>query len=215
MCNVRTFNNVDSLCRALEESPCDLLISDFFLGKNMTFADILSTNVKLSQLPTLIVSSFYDRLLIEQIEKVRQVQFLCKDSSTIDYKKAIAYTLNEGLNSQVSIDNEPSQVDFVFVKSGSKLKKIEIHDIWHIVVSGNYLDVYYGNRRKVALRSTLNDFLRKLPDQFIKANQGEVINIKYITEIDLKNSSILLKNDIEVPLSRKHRKMFLAKYQLK
>ncbi len=211
--NLQTFSEPKDVLTAFEESHFDLLFSDFYLGGNFTFADLFNNSLFISNTPTIIISSFYDQSVLDQILQIKPLQFLSKTCSEFEMTKAIAMAMQQQSHNIIRQSKEKHSA--IFVRSGSKLKRVIISEIWHIKVSNNYLEIIYSNRSKVAIRSTLNDFLKKLPDNFIKANQSEAVNMYQIKEIDIKNSLVVLLNDTEIALSRNFRRLFIDKFQFK
>ncbi len=102
--------------------------------------------------------------------------------------------------------------DFIFVKYKREIRKLAVIDIEYMVVDGKYL-VLHADQKKYLIRSTLNDFLKKLPENFIKVHQAYIINLRFLESIQL-DEGILKIGTVDIPFSRNYKKDLLNAYYM-
>ena len=102
--------------------------------------------------------------------------------------------------------------EFVLVKTGKFLKKITIDQIEYISVYGKYLKII-SEATPYLVRSSLNDFAAKLPENFIKIHQSYIININFVQSINVDENMVNLKT-IQIPFARAFKKLLLSKYYI-
>jgi DNA-binding LytR/AlgR family response regulator len=63
------------------------------------------------------------------------------------------------------------------------------------------------------VRSSLNDFAAKLPENFIKIHQSYIINIDFVQSINVDENIVSVKT-AQIPFARAFKKMLLSKYYI-
>jgi DNA-binding LytR/AlgR family response regulator len=88
---------------------------------------------------------------------------------------------------------------YIFVKTDSKLEKVNFADILFAEAMENYVAIYLADR-KLIVHSTLKGLLESLPqNDFIQPHKSYVININSIKSIE---GNILHLDRYEVPVSK-------------
>lgn len=173
----------------LNDNLPDLIILDHYLDEGKTSIDFISKLNKNINVPIIILSTFFNEETLEKIKKIHPIDFLSKTCSDFELNKSIEIAL---INSEINSKNEKIK-EYIFIKIGNNLKKIELKDIEMVEVDGKYLNIY-ANQKKYLINSTLNDFNKKLPEYFIKCHQSFIININYVDFINVRENKIILKN---------------------
>ena len=97
----------------------------------------------------------------------------------------------------------------VFIWQDRVLKKINPDDIHCLVTVGNYTNIFVAPDKRVMVRCTLNNALKKLPaGEFIKTNRSYAVSIYYIQEVARDHVKI---EGIDIPLSKRYYKPLIAK----
>ncbi len=113
----------------------------------------------------------------------------------IDIEKAIKYIASENKN-------------YIVVSSKSMIKKIDIDDICYIEVSSHILKIVTTNE-EILIRDRIKKYDDILKDYcFARCDNSYLVNLRYCTNVDLKNSTVSIKN-IVLPISRAKKKSFL------
>ncbi len=192
----------------LDKQLPDLLLTDFYLDRGRTGLDLIKDKLLNSDVPIIILSTFYNESVFDEILKIRPIDFLSKSCSEFELKKAIELAVSK----YQSRSKDPAIKDYFFVRIGKLMQKIAMEDVEMIEVEGKYLNVFTSQKSYV-LRSGLNDFERRLPEHFIKVHQSYLVNMKFVESVDVENQIIRLKS-CQAPFSRNFRKTFLSSYYL-
>lgn len=192
----------------LEGYVPDLVIIDYYLDKNQTGTDLINEYLLNKSVPVIFISSFYSADVFKNIIDLAPMDFIPKNISEFDLEKSITLAI---IKRKELIQNSKLK-DYIFVKSTKEIKKLAVNDIEYITVDGKYL-ILYSNTKKFLIRSTLNDFAKKLPENFIKVHQAYIINLKYLESILVDESTVKLETAI-IPFSRNFKKDLFNSYYL-
>ncbi|HUN16047.1 MAG TPA: response regulator transcription factor [Saprospiraceae bacterium] len=206
--NLRLANTYNEDISSLMESLPDIIITDYYLDHNKTALDIFK-NVNVSfPTPIIIISSYFNHEVLDQIKEIHPIDFLSKNVSEFELDKTIMLSCNK---LEKIAKNSPLH-EFVLVKTGKFLKKITIDQIEYISVYGKYLKII-SEATPYLVRSSLNDFAAKLPENFIKIHQSYIININFVQSINVDENMVNLKT-IQIPFARAFKKLLLSKYYI-
>lgn len=207
----QNLNIVDTFKKAIEyldiHTP-DIIILDYYLDQTHTGVDVVKESLINKDIPVIFISSFYGGDIFKEIVGVAATDFLAKNVSEFDLEKSIKL----GLAKKMSQSQTGKLKDFIFVKHGKDIRKLAVADIEYIAVDGKYLTLY-ADEKKFLIRSTLNGFLKMLPDNFIKVHQAYIINLKYLDTIQVEEG-ILKITKASVPFSRNHKKELFSAYYM-
>lgn len=79
---------------------------------------------------------------------------------------------------------------------------INISEVMYLKSDKNYIDAVSIGGGSFRFRAALKDVYEQLADYgFIYAIRGYVVNCRFIDKLDKKRNSILLKNDLELPMT--------------
>ncbi len=172
--------NADEALDMVDTLKPDLLFLDISMPEKNGF-DFLE---ELTHSPEVIFVTAYDRYAIKAFEtnaldyilkpvkQERLQQAIEKASKQIEERIARAGNNNLTGNSQV------------FIKDGDKCYFVRIADIFLLESAGNYVKVYFENKKPL-LHKSLNLLEEKLPqDMFFRVNRQQMINLNYIQNIE-------------------------------
>ena len=203
---IRIASTIKEAIDCIYDQTPDLIITDFFLENGKTALDIFRGLQISFPIPTIVISTYYNHDVLNQIKEINLVDFLPKNASDFEIEKSIVLNLNRNDHiHKLSILNE-----FFLVKSGRYLKKIVIDNIEYITVDGKYLKIF-SDGSFYMIRSTLNDFITRLPSNFIKMHQSYIVNMNFIQSVNLDENVVNFKNG-QAPFSRTFKKLLLSKY---
>ena len=206
--NLRLANSFSEATNSLMESMPDIIITDYYLDHNKTALDIFK-NVNMNYpTPIIIISSYFNHEVLNQIQEIHPIDFLSKNVSEFELDKTIMLSCNK---LEKIAKNTPLH-EFVLVKTGKFLKKITINNIEYISVYGKYLKII-SDGSPYLVRSSLNDFAAKLPENFIKIHQSYIINIDFVQSINVDENIVSVKT-AQIPFAQAFKKMLLSKYYI-
>jgi DNA-binding LytR/AlgR family response regulator len=206
--NVKCINNYKDACILLETYMPDLVILDYYLDKGHTGVDLIKEHLLNQNVPVIFVSTFYGKDVFDEILDVVPVDFIPKNVSDFELEKVIRLATAKKKEKSA---NEKLK-DFIFVRYGREIKKINVMEIEYISVDGKYLTLHVSGK-KYLIRSTLNDFIKKLPSSFIKIHQAYIINLRYMESIQVDEGLVKI-GGVTVPFSRNHKKDLFNAYYL-
>lgn len=188
------------------DSTPDIVLIDYYLDRGKTGLDFVEEYLLNASVPVVMLSTFYNDTVFDQIMKLKPMEFLSKSCSEFELRKAIELSFAK----QEENPRDGVLKDFFFVKIGKLIRKVEVSEIEMIEVDGKYLTVS-AEGTSFPVRSTLQQFIRKLPTNFVQVHQSFVVNLRFIQSIDLEDNSIALKTT-KALLSRSFKKSFLNSY---
>jgi hypothetical protein len=107
-------------------------------------------------------------------------------------------------------ENIDLQKDFISVKSGNTLHRLNINDILYLESDGNYVK-YHLKNRSVMTRDSLSNIEKTLPvTDFIRSHKSFIISIKNTSSISYDTDTL---NNKEVPIGRAFRDNVLKRFK--
>jgi len=110
-----------------------------------------------------------------------------------------------GLSLLKTLREKPNVIKSLFVKSNKKIIKVNFNDISHVEAYGNYVKIYTD--KMILTPLTLSEFLKKLPDSFIRIHKSFIINFNSLKLID--GNQVVLQDHIKIPIGKSYRKQIL------
>ncbi len=185
---------------------------------DLIFLDINMPNVSGVQIATLfhdktsiIFTTAYSKYAIEGFE-LNAVDFLVKPISFDRFLRAIIKAMElkqlkeNNLNTAEKIipaENEKP----LFIKSGTKIHKINLSDILFLEKEGNYFNIHLVSNKKILIRMNFFDVFRYIPNSsFIRIHKSYIINIQHIDTIE---GQTVIINGNKIPISAAYKQELL------
>ena len=151
--------------------------------------------------PKVIFTTAYEQYALQGYE-LDVLDYLLKPISFDRFLKA-ANKAFDYFNS-----GETASDDFMFIKAGNKLEKINFDQIYFVEAMENYVSIYLGDKKLVA-HSTLKSIQQQLPAaSFIQPHKSYLVNIHAIQSIE---GNILNIHQYQVPISKYQKDEVLEK----
>ncbi|MEE9363682.1 MAG: LytTR family DNA-binding domain-containing protein [Cellulophaga sp.] len=168
-------NSGMSALQKLEEvGPIDLLLLDI----NMPKISGIDFYKSLQNPPEVIFTTAYPKYAVQGFE-VNAIDYLLKPFSFERFFTAI----NKFVDKNKLHQKEETTTSYLLVKSNKVLHKIEFDAILFIEAFGDYVKIFLKGKT-ILTCSTFSQFLKKLPQQFIRTHKSFAINIKQMNRID-------------------------------
>jgi len=172
----------------LKQAPVDLL----FLDIEMPYVSGIEFLTNTVSPPKVIFTTAYERYAIKGYE-LDVLDYLLKPISFERFMKA-ANKAYEFFNS----NHEPA-TQYLFVKTDSKLEKVNFAEILFVEAMENYVGIYLAGK-KLIIHSTLKALQEKLPVQdFLQPHKSYLINLNHINSIE---GNMLHIGEYQVPISK-------------
>jgi len=193
---VASVKNAFEVMGILQEHDVDIL----FLDINMPKLSGLGLLKTLRQKPEVIITTAYAEYAVEGFE-LSVADYLLKPFSLERFLQAVLKIQQKTIVSA----NKGEDITSLFVRSDKKLIKIDINEIQYIEAYGNYIKIF--TEKMILTPQTLNDFLEKLPPNFLRIHKSFVINFNKLKLID--GNQIVLQNGAKLPIGKSYKKAVL------
>jgi two-component system LytT family response regulator len=176
-----------------------------FLDINMPGMNGFELLENLDEVPEVIFVTAYDDYAIKAFE-VNALDYILKPINPDRLKDALLKMDrklkedNKNVQDKIGLDKK------IFIKDGEKCYFVPIKDIFLIESEGNYVKVYFENKKPL-LHKSLTYMDNRLPeDVFFRANRQYIINLNFIRHIEpYFNSTLLIEmqNGQKIDLSQR------------
>jgi len=176
-----------------------------FLDINMPGMNGFELLENLDEVPEVIFVTAYDDYAIKAFE-VNALDYILKPINPDRLKDALLKMDrklkedNKNVQDKIGLDKK------IFIKDGENCYFVPIKDIFLIESEGNYVKVYFENKKPL-LHKSLTYMDNRLPeDVFFRANRQYIINLNFIRHIEpYFNSTLLIEmqNGQKIDLSQR------------
>jgi len=182
----------------------DLVIIDIFLHgvpDGIAFAETINAVPNASK-PFVFLTSSTDRQIFERAKLTQPFSYLLKPFNELELLYAIEMAVEKFYAQQdVFFGDTVISEEYLFIKKGKSLKKVQITDIIYIEVEEKYCNIITEKEKFVILIS-LTKILKLLDNTiFCRTHRNYIANLEKIEEIILADNLILLSGNHKVTLS--------------
>jgi len=188
----------------IEEDKPDLVLLDIQLAGKKTGIDVAEVLNRDYDIPFIFLTSNADVATIEEAKLVNPYAYLVKPFNKDDLFTAIEIAMSNYGNKierkAAAINNEKLK-NVLFIKNKDRFHSIKHDDILFLKSDHVYVEISTEKETHL-VRSTLENFVQKLPLSFFQVHRRFIINLNYLTEI--KADHVMVKEH-EIPLSKSNR----------
>ena len=197
----------EALALFYSSQKIDLVIIDIFLNgvpDGIAFAETINAVPNASK-PFVFLTSSTDRQIFERAKLTQPFSYLLKPFNELELLYAIEMAVEKFYAQQdVFLGDEEDTIiseEYLFIKKGKSLKKVQIKEIIYIEVEEKYCNIITEKEKFVILIS-LTKILKLLDNTiFCRTHRNYIANIEKIEEIILADNLILLTGNHKVTLS--------------
>lgn len=193
---VGTFRNGFKAFEFLSINQVDLI----FLDINMPHINGMSLSKMIDKRTKIVFTTAYSEYAVESYE-VGAVDYLLKPISLERFTKTVSKIIIE--NKTSTTDNEDKEI--IFVKSGTKVHRIDPGDIFYIEKDGNY-SIYYFKDSRIIARESVAEILHNLPSYFYQVHKSYIVNKNCVSSIE---KDVLTVNGKEIAMGASFKKQVL------
>jgi two-component system, LytTR family, response regulator len=176
-----------------------------FLDINMPGMDGFELLGKLDEVPEVIFVTAYDEYAIKAFE-VNALDYILKPINPERLKDAISKVEKKLRENANNAQDKLGLEKKIFIKDGEKCFFVPVKDIFLIESEGNYVKVYFENKKPL-LHKSLTYMEGRLPEEvFFRTNRQFIINLNYVKNIEPYFNSTLLvemQNGQKIDLSQR------------
>jgi len=193
-----------ALALANELRP-DIILMDIMLKGSMSGIDTAAEIKKDLSIPVIFLTAYADESTLAKAKVTEPFGYIIKPFKEIDLHTSIEMALyKHGKEKDIvkerdllySIVENKDSKDYIFVKSNSRLIKLNTKEIYYIEALKDYVVINTLNSR-YTIHSTMKDIEKKMPiSDFIRVHRSFIVRIDKIASIDLPN--LILENEKKV-----------------
>jgi len=157
-------------------------------------------------IPHIFTTSFTSDDVINQAVKTNPAGYLRKPVDPVNLKAAVLLAVQKQNNDKEEETN--TSTNSVFTRIGDKLVRVNIDEILMVKADGENCISLVLEKKEISCRTTIKEFCKQLPANFIQVHRGYVINIDHLDSFNEREQTAHLKNHI-APVARNFRKDFL------
>ncbi|MBN1927220.1 MAG: response regulator transcription factor [Prolixibacteraceae bacterium] len=200
-------NNADLAFDLIKTTAPDVLLVDIALpglNNGITLAQKVHSELGI---PHIFTTSFTQDEIIQQAVATHPAGYLRKPVDPVNLKAAVQLALTSQAAS-TKTQPVPASSETVFAKIGDKLVRVNIDEIIMVKADGENCISLVLEKRDIACRTTLKEFSRQLPAQFIQVHRGYIINLDHLDSFNEREQTAVLKGH-SAPVARNFRKILL------
>lgn len=217
-----TFAKGEKALLFLEDNKPDLVLMDIMLAGKISGIDASASINSTYDIPVVFLTAYADEQTISKAKITEPYGYVIKPFKEIDLRTSIEMALykykkeKEKLAGiEISGFDRPSPIsnEFIYVKSNSKLVKVQNANILFVEALKDYV-IIHTDKEKYTIHSTMKEIEKKLPSEmFMRIHRSFILNLKKIKSID---SSIVLIEETEkkIPIGGSYRENLFKKLNL-
>ena len=218
---IATFSKGEKALHFLKENKPDLVLMDIMLAGNISGIEASAEIKKKHDIPVVFLTAYADEKTIERAKVTEPYGYVIKPFKEIDLRTSIEMALYKfkkekeklsGIESS-SFKNSPISSDYIYVKSNSKLVKVQNLNILFVEALKDYV-IIHTDKERFTIHSTMKDIEKKLPeDIFMRVHRSYILNLNKINSID---SSIvnIEKSDKKIPIGGSYKDSLFKRLNL-
>ena len=204
-----------------EKMP-DIILMDIMLKGDINGIEA-STRIKESyNIPVIFLTAYADENTLSKAKVTEPYAYIIKPFKEIDlhtsiemafYKHSKELEILKERDMLYNIVENKENKDFIFVKSKSRLIKLNTEDIFFIEALKDYVVINTINKR-YTIHSTMKDIERKMPqDYFLRVHRSYIVRLDKIAQIEQPNL-ILEDNNKIIPIGGSYKEEMLKRINL-
>jgi len=205
-----------------EEFMPDIILMDIMLKGSMNGIDTAAQIKEKLAIPVIFLTAYADEGTLSKAKVTEPYGYIIKPFKEIDLHTSIEMALykhkkeSEILKEReilYSIIENKESKDFIFVKSNSRLVKLNTKEIYYIEALKDYVVINTINTR-YTVHSTMKDIERKMPaSEFLRVHRSFIVRIDKIASLELPN--IILENDKKIiPVGGSYKDELISKLNM-
>lgn len=180
------------------ENP-DIILMDIMLKGSMTGIDVAEEIKASMNIPVIYLTAYSDEATVGKAKHTEPYGYVIKPFREVDLQTTIEMALHNHKKSRqlekerdllysiVENKEKENQSEFIFVKSNSKLVKLNKKEIYYIEALKDYVVINTPDNR-YTIHSTMKDIENKLGNQdFLRVHRSYIVRVDKLSTIDYPN----------------------------
>ena len=214
-------NGEDAVALSRDLNP-DIIIMDIMLKGKINGIEASEHIRKEQNIPIIFLTAYADENTLSKAKITEPYAYIIKPYKEIDLHTSIEMALyKHGKELEIlkerdmlyNIVENKDNAEYIFVKSKSRLIKLNTNDVLFIEALKDYVVINTSTTR-YTIHSTMKDIQKKMPeDKFLRVHRSYIVNLNKISEIESPNL-ILEDNNKIIPIGGSFKEDLLSKINL-
>ena len=204
-----------------DEKP-SIVLMDIMLKGDMNGIEAAELVRREHNIPVIFLTAYADEATLSKAKITEPYGYIIKPFKEIDLHTSIEMALYKHKKEKevekerdlfYSLVEGKDSKDFIFVKSNSRLVKLNTKDIFFVEALKDYVVINTIDKR-YTIHSTMKDIMRKLGDeQFIRVHRSFIVRLDKIASIEYPNLQ-LEKDKKLIPIGGSYKENLVKKINL-
>jgi DNA-binding LytR/AlgR family response regulator len=207
-------NGADAVKKIIDLEP-DIVLMDIMIKGSMTGIDVAEILKKDYNIPVIFLTAYADENTLAKAKITEPYGYILKPFKEIDLHSTIEMALykhkkdtevqkeRDFLYSLIENKDEAAK-DLLFVKSNSRLVKLNLKDIFYVEALKDYV-VLNTQFTRYTIHSTMKDIEKKLDNgDFIRVHRSFIVRVDKIQTIE-NHTVVLEENKKVIPIGGSYR----------
>lgn len=192
----------------------DIILMDIMLKGDMNGIEAAEKIREMYSIPVVFLTAYADESTLSKAKVTEPYGYILKPFKEIDLHTTIEMAVYKHSKEQEMVkerdllfslvENKDGVGDYIFVKSNSKLVKLNNSEIYYIEALKDYVVIHTDSVR-YTIHSTMKDIAAKLPkDEFLRVHRSYIVRLDKISTIEYPNLT-LEKVDKIIPIGGSYR----------
>jgi len=219
---IGSFAKGEDVLEFLKNKKADLILMDIMLSGKLSGIETSAKVKKLYDIPVVFLTAYADEKTISKAKVTEPYGYVIKPFKEIDLRTSIEMALYKfkkekekmaGIESSGFRQASPISTEYIYVKSNSKLVKVQNEDILFVEALKDYV-IIQTNKEKFTIHSTMKEIERKLPaDIFSRIHRSYILNLKKIKSID-SSVVIIEEGNKKIPIGGSYKEELFKRLNL-
>jgi DNA-binding LytR/AlgR family response regulator len=199
--------------KLLEEGDIELALLDIQLNGEKSGIDLAERIKNDFQVPFVFTTAYADKETIQKASLHSPYGYIVKPYGMKDINAGIEIAIQNHKNFSTTGDDQGAvfNAESLFVKSNSRIVRINTEDILFIEAKGDYA-VFKTVDKGYIVSTTFKNVEEKLDvNKFVKVHRSYIVNVDKVVDIEENN---LLINEQVIPISRSQKANLLKKLNM-
>lgn len=199
----------------------DLVLMDIMLKGQMSGIDAADVIRNEFSIPVIFLTAYADENTLTKAKITEPYGYIIKPFKEIDLHTSIEMALYKHsktmeLKKEIEIysnvvDNQVGgNKDFVFIKSNSRMVKVDHSDIQYVEALKDYVSIN-ANKQKYTIHATMKDIEAKLPsNDFMRVHRSFIVRLDKIKAIEGSNL-LIEESEKQIPIGGSYKELLMNK----
>lgn len=220
---VATCSSGPEAIQAVEDHHPDLVLMDIMLKTEMSGIDAASQIKQRFNTPVIYLTAYADESTLAKAKVTEPFGYIIKPFKEVDLHTSIEMALyKHEKDSEIkrerdllySIVEGSTSKEIIFVKSNSKLVKLNTNEILFVEALKDYVVINTASA-KYTIHSTMKDIEKKLPSkEFIRTHRSYIVRLDKIASIDSSGVMLEGSNDVRVFIGGSYKEELMKRLNL-